>query len=643
MKTMCQVVTVTLVGMLALSVTDLNLGQKLFAKGKRIHSDADLIFSGENAGDGHWSSNAVDIDGDSYDDLIVGAQTWNNEQGRVYIYYGGSDMDNIPDLIVDGEPDAASRFGLTIGAGDVDNDGYGDFIVGAGQYKGNTGRAYLFYGPREEGWMEATAADLFFDEDIPANSRFSVAWSDIIVDDIDGDGFDDIFINAMTYVDPETGRETGRGYLYWGSDRANMNTGADLTFDEPEARWYGVGKAAGDIDGDGYLDLVIGSNRYPSAGDDIGRIYLYWGDTKENMDADADVVFDAPDPGSIRYGTNIGVGDVDGDGYADIAVGAYWGGRAYLYYGKSIVKGGEAPEPDLTFYGEAEYPAYSYFGELTIIGGDVNGDGYADVLIGDRAYDNWSRFVTWRGRAYLFHGGDPMDNIPDRIFDGENRGDWMGDPPGGTFGNFDGVWPDDFTISARMWPGDDEKGRVYLYYGSAALDPPVADAGQDQTVTDVDGDGQEMVTLDGSGSHDPDGTITAYEWDLDGDGNIDLTGSIVNATFGLGVHTVTLTVTDNDGLTDSDQVVVTVAKPGGAIILSASGYKVKGRHTVDLEWTGAVTTSVYIYRDGALLTETENDGFFTDHIGRRGRGSYIYQVCETGEEGNCSNETVVTF
>ncbi|UCG88117.1 MAG: Ig-like domain repeat protein, partial [Gemmatimonadota bacterium] len=85
--------------------------------------------------------------------------------------------------------------------------------------------------------------------------------------------------------------------------------------------------------------------------------------------------------------------------------------------------------------------------------------------------------------------------------------------------------------------------------------PPVADAGQDQTVNDADGTGAESVTLDGSGSSD-DGTIVSYDWS-EGVEPI-ATGESPTVSLGVGVHTIALTVTDDDGATDSDQVVITV-------------------------------------------------------------------------------------
>jgi len=86
--------------------------------------------------------------------------------------------------------------------------------------------------------------------------------------------------------------------------------------------------------------------------------------------------------------------------------------------------------------------------------------------------------------------------------------------------------------------------------------PPVAAAGPDQTVTDVDGGGDESVMLDGSGSSDPDGSITSYVW-IEGGQEI-ATGPTPTVTLVVGTHNITLRVTDNDGATGTDDVVITV-------------------------------------------------------------------------------------
>ncbi|MCI0550380.1 MAG: T9SS type A sorting domain-containing protein [Anaerolineae bacterium] len=109
--------------------------------------------------------------------------------------------------------------------------------------------------------------------------------------------------------------------------------------------------------------------------------------------------------------------------------------------------------------------------------------------------------------------------------------------------------------------------------GSAATNcsanqPPNANAGNDQTVTDSDGNGSQSVTLNGSGSNDPDGTITSYVW-TEGANQI-ATGATPAVTFSVGVHNVTLTVTDNGGAQDTDNVTITVNAPAsGSVWLEA--------------------------------------------------------------------------
>ena len=78
------------------------------------------------------------------------------------------------------------------------------------------------------------------------------------------------------------------------------------------------------------------------------------------------------------------------------------------------------------------------------------------------------------------------------------------------------------------------------------------------------------------------------------------------------------------------------------ITLTARGYKVHGRHTVDLSWTGATSSNVDIYRNDVLIDTTLNEGFYTDSPGGRGPATYTYQVCNADSQ-TCSNEAMVKF
>jgi hypothetical protein len=80
----------------------------------------------------------------------------------------------------------------------------------------------------------------------------------------------------------------------------------------------------------------------------------------------------------------------------------------------------------------------------------------------------------------------------------------------------------------------------------------------------------------------------------------------------------------------------------GTINLAANGYKVKGVKYVDLTWNGAIGANVNIFRDGQLIATTANDGAYTDNLGKKARGTFVYQVCET-DGSVCSNNASVTF
>jgi subtilisin len=169
--------------------------------------------------------------------------------------------------------------------------------------------------------------------------------------------------------------------------------------------------------------------------------------------------------------------------------------------------------------------------------------------------------------------------------------------------------------------------------------PPIASFSY--SCTDLD------CIFDGSGSSDADGSISGYSWNFNGP-----TGSGVTASHSFtnsGTYEVTLTVTDNDGMTDSDSREILVsASAGGGITLSATGYKVKGWHKVDLSWNNGVISAdnVDVHRNettpSAFSFTTDNVGSYTDEPNQKGGGSYSYRVCEAGTS-ICSAEVNVTF
>jgi len=167
--------------------------------------------------------------------------------------------------------------------------------------------------------------DKIFDGEAEKGAEFGACYPAVY--DIDNDGYDDIILGACHAID-KTGR-AGRAYLYFGNTKESMDTSADLIF-KPENPEYSFGYTirCGDIDNDGFGDIVVGG---------YARAHLYYGASKSNMDAKADVILKSK--GNDRFSIGIACVDQNRDGYDDVVIGApgygHWDGRAYLFYGNS--------------------------------------------------------------------------------------------------------------------------------------------------------------------------------------------------------------------------------------------------------------------------------------------------------------------
>jgi hypothetical protein len=416
---------------------------------------------------GRSVSGAGDVNGDGYSDVIVGAYRYDSgqsDEGKAFVYYGGIfGLSDTPDWTAESNQSGA-LFGYSVsGAGDVNNDGYSDVIVGVYYYNGGQaeeGAAFVYHG---SSLGLATSAN-WTAESNQEYARFGNSVSG--AGDVNGDGYSDVIVGAVDYM--VEGDREGTAFVYHGgysglSASANWTT---MVLHQDYAKCGRSVSGAGDVNGDGYSDVIVGVDQYTGGQTDEGAAFVYYGGLAGLSSTPEWTVESNLYEAHFGYSVS-GAGDVNGDGYSDAIVGAYgytnvqWReGRVYVYHGSSS---GLSVSPAWTAESDQES---AYFGIAVSSAGDVNGDGYSDVIVGANYYDN---VETDEGMAFVYHGSSSgLSGTPGWSDEPNQDSVHFGYSVSGA-GDVNGDGYSDVIVGAPNYDGGQAyEGGAFVYHGSSS-------------------------------------------------------------------------------------------------------------------------------------------------------------------------------
>jgi len=288
-------------------------------------ASADVIIDGQATGSNFGISlTKGDINSDGTDDLIIGANEHNSNTGRVYIFYNDGSIPSVAssaDIIIDGQA-ISNYFGYSLATGDFDSDGDDDLAIGAYRYTTYTGRAYIFY---NDGSIPTAAANA--DVIITGQATSDSFGFSLTTGDFDSDGDDDLVVGACGYS-----TSTGRAYIFY-SDGSIPTAAASadvIITGQTTYNYFGYSLAVGDFNSDGRDDLAVGAPRYNNSY--TGRTYIFYNDGSISTTAGTGDIIVNGDMINGYFGRSLLSGDFNGDGSVDLAIGTDYYEAERVYF-----------------------------------------------------------------------------------------------------------------------------------------------------------------------------------------------------------------------------------------------------------------------------------------------------------------------